>query len=187
MLQPRVHLSSSTGMDQTIPIHWPSVIQDLSPGLLSYFKACLPYPVASEAVQETLLRLYAKTRDGAFCAAEGSLRMYAYGIARHVRLETLRSDRKSRLTDSLDASIDPPAAPETPATLDDNRQWLRWAITHLKPVEQEVLLLLLDRELEHAAIAEILGMATGTVKSHAHRAKLHLIELRATTEMNEKR
>jgi RNA polymerase sigma-70 factor (ECF subfamily) len=113
--------------------------------------------------------------------------MYAYGIARHVRLEARRTERASQVTERLDEAHAARAAGEARGDEADERQWLRWAVTRLKPVEQEIILLLLDRELSYEAIGELLELPVGTIKSHVHRAKASLKELLARSESRESR
>lgn len=151
---------------------WREAVRELSPGLLAYFMAQHPREAAADLVQETLLRLVMKVRAGSFDAAKGSLRMYAYGIARLVRLEGHRgAGRHLRLVDDV-----LPSSPAGPDAGDEKRR-LRAAIARLKPLEQEVILLLIDKDLAMAEIASLLDLPVGTVKSHAHRAKESLREL----------
>jgi RNA polymerase sigma-70 factor (ECF subfamily) len=158
----------------TKPHDWQQTVRELSPGLLAYFGAILPRPVAAEHVQDTLLRLYSNVSDGRFDPAKGSLRMYAYGIARLVRLE---ATKRRSLERPWDERATMAVASPCDAHARDRAAALRQAITKLKPEEQEIVLLLLDRDLGLAAIAELVGAPLGTVKSHVHRAKARLREL----------
>ncbi len=165
----------------TSDIAWTEVVRELSPGLLAYFKAVFPREVAADLVQETLLRLVMKVRAGKFQTADGSLRMYAYGIARLVRLEGRRSEGK------ILHVVDPDeVADERPADRQDDKQRLRQAVARLKPAEQEVILLLIDRDLALQEIATLLEVPVGTVKSHVHRAKQNLQEMLRETAAGER-
>ncbi len=59
----------------------------------------------------------------------------------------------------------------------DQVSHLRWAIARLKPIEQEIILLMIDEDSSLAQIAVILNMPVGTVKSHVHRAKENLRQI----------
>ena len=147
-------------------IPWDDIVIEISPGLLRYFLVLFRRAVAAELVQETLLRLVVKVRAGDFHPSKGNLRMYAYGIARLVRFEGRRLELKNRITE---ANV--PLLVTTYDSHEDDQQRLRWAVSKLKQVEQDIILLLLDKELSLANIADALDMPLGTVKSHVHRAK----------------
>jgi RNA polymerase sigma-70 factor (ECF subfamily) len=163
-------------------IDWNATVRELSPGLLSYFQVAYPRQVAADLVQEVFMRLVLKVRAGAFATEKGSLRMYAYGIARLVRLEGRRKEKTPL------SSIDPDtlAQANVQQKRDDQAQ-LRWAVSQLKPIEQDVILLLLDRDLSLADISLLLNMPAGTVKSHMHRAKVSLKEILRRSEKTETR
>lgn len=153
-------------------INWNDTVRDLSPGLLSYFSAVFPRQIAADMVQEVFLRLVLKVRTDHFDQTKGSLRMYAYGIARLVRLEGRRTEM------SPVSSIEPDTLPATGnEEAVDNRNQLRAAVRQLKATEQEVILLLLDKDLSLSEIGTILDMPAGTVKSHIHRAKSALKDI----------
>ncbi|HEY8269680.1 MAG TPA: sigma factor, partial [Pseudobdellovibrionaceae bacterium] len=65
---------------------WHNIIKDLGPSLYRYFSASFATQTAADLVQETLIRLVHKQRRGEFAAEKGSLKAYAFGIARFVRL-----------------------------------------------------------------------------------------------------
>src|SRR4051812_42322449 len=110
-----------TTIDFNSPKTWQTIIADLGPGLLNYFCAVTPRHVASDLVQEVFLRLVVKIRDGQFDFTKGSPRMFAYGIARFVRLEALKS--KSATVISIQ-DLDLGATPKST----DDAQALRWAV-----------------------------------------------------------
>jgi RNA polymerase sigma-70 factor (ECF subfamily) len=161
-------------------IDWDATVRDVSPGLLRYFMAVFPRPLAADMVQEVLLRLVMKVRSGRFQANEGTLRMYAYGIARLVRLEGRRSE--GRVLELVN-----PDQIATPALEDrDDKERLRAAVARLKPVEQDVILLLLDKDLSLEEIGKLLDLPLGTVKSHVHRAKESLKTLLGSRSAEER-
>jgi len=155
--------------------HWQNIINDLGPSLFRYFSGSFASQVASDLVQETLIRLVHKHRRGDFQADKGSLKAYAFGIARYVRLEGLKDnpgfdlveDEKTLDSHASDSSIDH----------SDPVSHLRWAIGRLKPIEQELILLMIDEELSLEQMAVALTLPVGTVKSHIHRAKENLRQI----------
>jgi RNA polymerase sigma-70 factor (ECF subfamily) len=151
---------------------WTQVVRELSPGLFAYFLAVFSRETAADFVQEVLLRLVLKVREGKFRSDQGTLRMYAYGIARFVRLEGRRVQTSS--VPSIETKV---LHHESPVPDLDRVEALRGAISSLRPMEQEVILLLLDKDLSLREIANVLDIPVGTVKSHVHRAKENLKKL----------
>ncbi|MGE3261681.1 MAG: RNA polymerase sigma factor [Bacteriovoracia bacterium] len=160
-------------------INWDATVLELGPKLYRYFSGLFPPQTASDLVQETFMRLLKKIRSGEFQPEMGALPSYAFGIARWIRIERARGDRKNQtlqLTEEFDV-----VSSETPVDRSNPAIFLRWAIGQLKPVEQEVILRMIDGECGLEQIGGELGMPLGTVKSHAHRAKIRLKELMEVT------
>ena len=153
---------------------WTRVVQDVGPSLYRYFLGSFPAPVASDLVQETLIRLVQKQRAGVFDPKVGEIKNYAFGIARYVRLEKL----KDKSTFDL-ASEDPSAnvSYTDRSHESDPVTHLRWAIGKLKPIEQELVLEMIDNECTFETLSQNFKMPIGTVKSHIHRAKERLKQL----------
>jgi RNA polymerase sigma-70 factor (ECF subfamily) len=157
---------------------WQQIVRDTGPRLFRYFSGTFPAVVASDLVQETLIRLVQKQRSGEFDPQKGNLNTYAFGIARFVRLETLKDSSAFELVDD-EKKLDTPT--HHSANLADQVSHLRWAIKQLKPIEQEILLLMIDADSQLEEIANALSLPLGTVKSHIHRAKE---QLRKIMEVN---
>ncbi len=138
-------------------------VSELGPPLYRYFRCSFPAFVAADLTQDCLLRLLEKCRDGKFDPTKGTLRMYAFGIAHFVRMEQKKAPA---VLESAE-----PVAKDADLV---ERLTLRKAIAELPPAEQEVVLLLVDKDLMLAEIAEILSLPVNTVKSHVHRAKQKL-------------
>ena len=162
-------------------IDWESNVVDIGPKLFRYFSAAFPRPIASELVQETLLRLYRKSETGAYQPSRGSLRMFAFGIAHYVRLEAIKQMPPEDL--GLD---DFESDSNLEKTFDEKAKAmrLRKAIKTLSENERQVVLLYIEQDLTLKEIAQILGMPEGTVKSHLHRAKEGLKAALSTAEVN---
>ena len=166
--------------NQENQIYWPRVIPEIAPGLLNYFKASFSNQLADEMVQEVFLRLVQKVQKGEFNVNKGTLRMYAYGIARIIRLEGRRRELLHPVS-----SVELESIVEEKDTFPNaEAEQLRWAIKKLKPVEQEIILLLLDQDLNLQEISDVLEVPLGTIKSHTHRAKSSLKMILSREELN---
>ncbi|HEY8271625.1 MAG TPA: sigma factor-like helix-turn-helix DNA-binding protein, partial [Pseudobdellovibrionaceae bacterium] len=86
-----------------------------------------------------------------------------------VRLEALKENPGFDLVEDENSIESYPA--EAPVDRADPLTHLRWAICRLKPIEQELILLMIDEEMSLDQMALALGLPVGTVKSHIHRAK----------------
>jgi RNA polymerase sigma-70 factor, ECF subfamily len=153
---------------------WQQIVTELGPSLYRYFCGIHSAPTASDLVQETLIRLVQKFRNDEFDPSKGTLRAYAFGIARFVRLESLKDKTHFDLVDN-ESSLDIAAAEKINST--DAVTHLRWAITQLKPIEQELILSMIDNDLSLDSLASDFKIPVGTVKSHIHRAKEKLREI----------
>lgn len=164
-----------------MPTHepnWSQVVDELGPKLYRYFSGSFAPAAAADLVQDTLVRLLQKQRNGAWDPAKGTLATFAFGIARYVRLEAQKGFAGLEML--TDENADVPSS--LPAAHDsDPAAHLRWAIRQLGLIEQEILLRLIDEECQLEEIANELGLPLGTVKSHIHRAKE---KLRALMEVN---
>lgn len=165
------NLVPTKGME-TLEIHWDQVVDDLGPRLYRYFCGSFSASTASDAVQETLLRLVQKSRDGSYQPHQGSLSSYAFGIAHWVRSEYLKKNRALTLVEEERFFDDQPAP--AASAFEEQVTHLRSAIAKLKSVEQEIILLTIDDELSLNEISAITKLPLGTVKSHIHRAKENL-------------
>ena len=166
-------------------LNWTNVVAEMAPGLYRSFCASFSASVAEDLVQETLFRLLQKVDKGQFDANLGTLRMYAYGIARFVRLEGLKSNFKVEQIGELQISDD---LVRTDDQLEQHQRIsaLRKAISLLSDVQQEVLNLYLDKELTYEDIGKLLGLPVGTVKSHVYRAKEELKAILESGDKNER-
>jgi RNA polymerase sigma-70 factor (ECF subfamily) len=153
---------------------WPKIIDEIGPALYRFFLGSFSSAQASDLVQETLIRLVNKQRGGLYIPEIGSMKAYAFGIARFVRLEALKDDPGYDLVED-EKSLDVQSTPALDAS--DPVAHLRWAIRQLKPSEQEIILMMIDNELQLAEISAVLDIPLGTVKSHVHRAKENLKQI----------
>jgi RNA polymerase sigma-70 factor (ECF subfamily) len=148
-------------------MNWNQTVAEIGPRLFRYFSASFSAEQASDLTQETLIRLVRKYEAGAFDSRKGTLVMFAYGIARLVRLEAWKAAPTEL---PLNAETDAAADSES---LEGARQVkrLRLAIQDLNEPQREILLLHIDEELTLQEIGTLMALPLNTVKSHVHRAK----------------
>ena len=154
-------------------MNWNQVISDIGPRLYRYFSASFSAEAASDLTQETLIRLVSRFEEGSYDPVQGTMLMYAYGIARLVRMEawkkTLPEDSYADPKD-YDFRIEASAKDVD----SDSTVRLRLALNELPEIQKQVVLLHIDEELKLGDIAQIVGLPLNTVKSHIHRAKENL-------------
>jgi len=159
-------------------VDWDATVDVLGPKLFRYFCARVHQAHAADLVQETLLRLVQKVDAGQFDPGRGPIVAYAFGIAHFVYKESVKARRLEIVTTVDDAGVAAVAssAPLSDAVAEEHAMTasLRRAISALPDAEQNIITLLLDRDLTLPEIAIIVGMPVGTVKSHIHRAKENL-------------
>ena len=161
-----------------IDVNWTIIVEEIGPKLFRYFSAAVSQSLASDLVQETLIRLVQKHKNGQYKAEKGSFQMFAFGIARFVRLEALKASPKEDFfadPSEYEWQIDRTSI-EINAEVNEIKR-LRNAIAQLNESQKEIILLLIDKDLSLQEIGEILNMPLGTVKSYVHRAKGKLKEL----------
>jgi RNA polymerase sigma-70 factor (ECF subfamily) len=132
--------------------------------------------LAEELASETFLRAFA-ARHG-YDLSYPDARPWLYGIAtnllrRHVRTEERRRRAYARavepgdlsgVADAVDARVD--AAMQARTVAD--------ALSRLKPVDRDTLLLFALTDLDYQGIAIATGVPVGTVRSRLHRVRRHL-------------
>jgi RNA polymerase sigma-70 factor (ECF subfamily) len=124
---------------------------------------------ADEIVQETLLRAH---RALPTYRAEGSLKAWLCGIARHVCAHVLETrTRGAHLGDALELAIVPgDAAARDGFELRRVARVLRAALDQLKPSEREALVLRYVADLSHREIAVACGIDEAAARKRISRA-----------------
>ena len=167
-------------------IDWNIIVRRDGPKLFRYFRARFEHHEASDLVQEVLLRMVRKERTAGLRHENGSFTAYALGIAHFVAREAYR--KKKRLKEDVlndhgevgDSDSLGDGGSFNDITLDErlieseNIEHLRGAIRRLPLPAQEILALLIERDLNLQNIAEIMNLPLNTIKSHIHRSKLRL-------------
>ncbi len=153
---------------------WDQVVSEIGPKLYRYFGASFAYQEASDLTQETLIRLVRRVEEGAFDPKQGSVVMFAYGIARLVRPEAWKSpsveDASGDLRD-FDVPSDPLNSSNPEFEIEIQLCRLREAVSGLSEIQRQIVLLHIDQELTLQDIGTLVGLPLNTVKSHIHRAK----------------
>jgi RNA polymerase sigma-70 factor (ECF subfamily) len=150
--------------------------------LLSYLRRFFDQPeVAEEVLQDAFVSAW---RGAAGFAHRSTVRAWLLGIARRQALNRLRRDRA--LPPSMEFADEQLTAGETNSiTADDpamlaqarcDREEVAAALHALRPLDREVLGLLLVDELSYAEMAAVLAVPIGTVRSRVSNARHRLAE-----------
>ena len=95
-------------------------------------------------------------------------------VVRNRCLDMLRRRRPG--DDSTELVRDPGLGPEQSLSKEQRSAVIRHAISMLPADKREIIVLRDYMDLSYAEIAEVLGIASGTVMSRLHRARLALRE-----------
>ena len=126
--------------------------------------------IADEVTQETFLLLI--DRPGSFDAARGSVGAFLFGVARNlVRKHLERGHRLVSVEDTADEHYATDEDVLGDLTKRESLQALQQAVLSLPAKYREVVVLCNLQELSYDAAAEVIGCATGTVRSRLHRAR----------------
>jgi len=128
---------------------------------------------AEDLTQDVFLRML-KYR-GTF-RDEGRFETWMFHIARNARTDYFRRRAAVEMTDGIDVAADPPG-PTDAVERDEQTTLLRRALLQLPEDRRELIILARYRGLKHEAIADVLGVESGTVKVRIHRALRELREI----------
>lgn len=154
------------------------LIDDLGSKLLRYFYSAFGYEHGADLVQEVFVRLVPKIKEQNL-VTQKQIQMYAYGIAKNVKLENYKKVNRNKIYDFEKLIDEIPVDDNSYYHLENKEkiQKLREAIEQLSPKEKEAILLLVDWDLSLNEIGEIMKLPLGTIKSHIHRGKQHLKQI----------
>ncbi len=129
---------------------------------------------AQDCVQDVFVRIWRGVSTFDY-RGDGSFMAWMYTIAHHVVVSHVRTHKRMPhvpLTPEL--NIADVQHPDTARTIVD-RLWLRDAISHLTPEQQQVITLKFFVGLSNSDIATAVGRTEGAVKALQHRAitRLH--------------
>ena len=135
-----------------------------------------PSGMAEELAQEALLNLWRKAH--LFDPAKASAATWLFTIARNLRIDALRRERRPELHPE-DFLPEPGQAADAGLSLAGEEERLRTALKELPADQIRVVELSFFAEKPHSLIAQELGIPLGTVKS---RLRLALARLRRVLE-----
>ncbi len=133
---------------------------------------------AEELAQEVLVTVWRKA--GSFDARRASVSTWIFRIARNRRIDIYRRDRTAEL-DAEEPALQPPPMAGPHEELDAGQQQLRIAaaLKTLPEEQRDLVRRAFYDDLSHSEIAEVTGLALGTVKS---RLRLAFGKLRSVLE-----
>jgi RNA polymerase sigma-70 factor (ECF subfamily) len=128
---------------------------------------------AEDLAQEAMLAIWRKA--AMFDPAKASAATWIFTIARNLRIDALRRERRPEF-DPNDPAFVPEAEPAADAGMvrADEDARLREAITLLSPEQAKVVELSFFADKPHSIIAQELGLPLGTVKSRLRLAMTHI-------------
>ena len=149
-----------------------SLFARFAPKLKSYLlRLGLSDQLSEELAQDTLLAVWRKA--GLFDPRRASAAGWIYTIARNLRIDMLRRERRP-FDLHLAEPLEDPATPEQELKAHEGEQRVRSAMARLPREQAEVLRLAFFEEQSHTEIAERLSLPLGTVKSRIRRASAQL-------------
>ena len=128
---------------------------------------------AEDLAQEAMLAIWRKA--AMFDPAKASAATWIFTIARNLRIDALRRERRPEF-DPNDPAFVPEAEPAADAGMvrADEDARLREAITLLSPEQAKVVELSFFADKPHSIIAQELGLPLGTVTSRLRLAMTHI-------------
>jgi RNA polymerase sigma-70 factor (ECF subfamily) len=134
----------------------------------------LPAAQAEELAQETMLAVWRRAET--FDPVGNSAPAWIFTIARNLRIDAIRRDRRAPPLELLAEEPMPPPASDALIQSVQHAERLRGALAALPPEQAEVVRLSFFDDRPHGEIERALGIPLGTVKS---RLRLAILRLRA--------
>ena len=133
---------------------------------------------AEDLAQEVMVTVWRKA--GQFDRAQASVATWIYRIARNRRIDAFRREQRAVL-DADDPGLQPSAEPAPDAGLDatEREEKVRAALAELPSEQVDLVRRAFYEGLSHRQIADVTGLALGTVKS---RLRLAFQKLRIRLE-----
>ena len=147
-----------------------ALFRHFAPRVKAYMLRLGAGPAAAEDLaQEALLSVWRKA--ALFDASKASAATWIFTIARNLRIDALRRERRPEF-DPTDPAFVPDAEPQADAGLEraGDEARLRDAIGKLSPEQAKVVELSFFADKPHSLIAKELGLPLGTVKSRLRLA-----------------
>ena len=133
-------------------------------------------PDVAEDVTQEVFMVFMRS-DNKFDEAKGSVNAFLLGIARNYVLRRLKKDRSFvPIDDALGEATDGEAGAGEALTRSEAIMSMHQAVLNLPAHYREAVVLCDLQELSYTEAAEVLGCATGTIRSRLHRGRTMLIE-----------
>ena len=133
-----------------------------------------PAQQAEDLAQEAMLMLWRKA--ALFDPARASVSTWMFTIARNLRIDAIRRERRPFDPDDPALAREPEPAPDAGLQMRESEQALRQAMRVLPPDQNEIVMQFFFSGKPHSQIAADLDIPLGTVKS---RLRLAVARLRA--------
>jgi RNA polymerase sigma-70 factor, ECF subfamily len=131
---------------------------------------------AEDVAQETLLTVWRKASY--FDPARASASAWIYTIARNLRIDRLRGDKRAKLYAPYEmVAPEAPAGPDSALNASERDERVRAALRELSQEQVRVLQLSFFEGRAHGDIAVLLNLPLGTVKSRVRLAMARLRQL----------
>ncbi len=128
--------------------------------------------IAEELAQEALLTVWRKSAQ--FDPTRAAASTWVFTIARNLRIDTIRKQRRPTPIQDPTSLTDPQPHPDAALSLNQDAELLALAVTQLPADQAEVIRLAFYSDKPHSEIAAQLGLPLGTVKSRLRLAMLRL-------------
>ncbi|MES2473373.1 MAG: sigma-70 family RNA polymerase sigma factor [Pseudomonadota bacterium] len=152
------------------------LFEHFAPRIKSYLmRLGTPPGQAEDLAQEAMLTLWRKS--ALFDPARASASTWMFTIARNLRIDAIRKERRPRFElDDPTLALDPEPDADAGLEMQDSQSALRQALRVLPPDQNEIVMQFYFSDKPHSQIAADLGIPLGTVKS---RLRLAMARLRA--------
>jgi RNA polymerase sigma-70 factor (ECF subfamily) len=127
---------------------------------------------AADAVHDAFAKVLRKPE--AYNADKGPLKPWFLRIVRNRCIDLIR--RRRPVDTDIDQLVDTGAGPEHSLVLAQRDQQLQRALTKLSDGQRQIIVLRDYMNLSYAEVADVLDIASGTVMSRLHRARMALKE-----------
>jgi RNA polymerase sigma-70 factor (ECF subfamily) len=146
-----------------------ALFHSYAPRLKTYLlRQGAPPALAEELVQEAMVLVWRKA--ALFDPARASASTWIFRIARNLRVDAQRRDRRHDGVPDLSEAPEPPQTPEGAQLVRQRDERVRTALSDLPADQAELLRLSFFQDRPHAEIAQQLNLPLGTVKSRIRRA-----------------